>query len=255
MLTIDDIRLIDMKVSLVREWDRWSNLAAIGSNKDIEDFLVKNGIGTNAGLALLTRIAKYLSRKLRLPKGTLAKKIYAWRPLAVMADVFGAGIYVFVSRSLFTCYNKIRPTDGIKKEDKFRAMALAVADEIPDLLEICQASYAHIVQPVLESLLASNNMQDLSRDLRIPGVQMATDGDLHSLRKTSIPELLGICISPRGFIEELDSVTEGNAEAKTTLVRQQSIVRGHYNENGKDSTGDEDNDDDESGEEDDEDCN
>ncbi|EWY79686.1 hypothetical protein FOYG_17172 [Fusarium oxysporum NRRL 32931] len=255
MLTIDDVRLIDMKVSLIREWDRWSNPAATGSNKDIEDFLIKNGIDTNAGLALSTRIAKYLSRKLGLPESTLAKKIYAWRPLAVIADVFGAGIYVFVSRSLFTCYNKIRPTDGIKKEDKFRTMALAVADEIPDLVGICEASYAHVVQPVLESLLAGNNMQDLSRDLRVSGVQMATDGDLHSLRKTSIPELLGICISPRGFVEELDSVTEGNAEAETTLVCQQSIVRRHHDENGKDSTGDEDNDDDESGEEDDENCN
>ncbi|EMT67896.1 hypothetical protein FOC4_g10000075, partial [Fusarium odoratissimum] len=88
-------------------------------------------------------------------------------------------------------YFKIHPTDGIKKEDKFRAMALAVADELPNLLEICKASYKHVVQPVLKPLLPGNNMQDLSRDLRVPGVQMATDGDLHSLRKTSIPELLG----------------------------------------------------------------
>ncbi|CZR35887.1 uncharacterized protein FPRO_03853 [Fusarium proliferatum ET1] len=254
MLTIDDIRLIDMKVSLVREWDRWSNPAATGSNKDIEDFLVKNGIDTNAGLTLSTRIAKYLSRKLCLPEGTLAKKIYAWRPLAVMVDVFGPGIYVFVSRSLFTCYNKIRTTDGIKKEDKFRAMALAVADEIPDLLEICQASYAHVVQPVLESLVAGNNMmQGLSRDLRVPGVQMATDGDQHSLRKTSIPELLGICISPRGFVEELDSVTGGDADARTEMVRHRSNLHEHHHEDGKDSDGDND-DDDESGEEDDENC-
>ncbi|WKT53742.1 hypothetical protein QSH57_004326 [Fusarium oxysporum f. sp. vasinfectum] len=229
-MTIDDIRLIDMKVSLVREWDRWSNPAATGSDKDIEDFLVKNGIDTNAGLALSTRIAKYLSRKLGLPEGTLAKKTYAWRPLTVMADVFGAGIYVF--------------------EDKFRAMALAVVDELPDLLEICEASYTHVVQPVLKPLLPGSNMQDLSRDLRLPGFQMATDGDLHSLRKTSIPELLGICISPRGFVEELDSVTGGNAEAETTLVRRQSTLRGHH-EDGKDSNGDED-DDDGSGEEEDE---
>ncbi|OBS15635.1 hypothetical protein FPOA_13578 [Fusarium poae] len=83
----------------------------------------------------------------------------------------------------------------------------------------------------------SQRVQDLSRDFRVPGVQMATGGDLHSLRKTSIPELLGICISPRGSVEELDSVTEGNAEAETTLVRQQSTVRGHH-EDGKDSTGD-----------------
>ncbi|KAG4256532.1 hypothetical protein BFJ72_g14791 [Fusarium proliferatum] len=252
MLTIDDIRLIDIKVSLVHKWDRWSNPAATASNKDIKDFLVKNGIDTNAGLALSTRIAKYLSRKLGLPEGTLAKKIYAWQLLAVMADVFSASIYIFVSRSLFTCYNKIRPTNSIKKEDKFRTMALAVADEIPDLLGICEASYAHIVQPVLEFLLTGNNIQDLSRDLRVPGVQMATDGDIHSLRKISIPELLGVCISPRGFVEELDSVTEDNAEAKTTLVRQQSIVRRHHNENGKDSTGDEDNNDNESREEDNE---
>ncbi|VTT78180.1 unnamed protein product, partial [Fusarium fujikuroi] len=36
-------------------------------------------------------------------------------------------------------------------EDKLRAMALAVADQIPDLLEICQALYARVVQHVLES--------------------------------------------------------------------------------------------------------
>ncbi|KAH7187398.1 hypothetical protein DER44DRAFT_736774 [Fusarium oxysporum] len=251
MVTIDDIRLIDMKVSLVREWDRWSSPAATGSNRDIEDFLAKNGIDANAGLALSTRIAKYLSRKLGLPEGTLAKKIYAWRPLTVMADVFGAGIYVFVSRSLFTCYNKIHPTDGIKKEDKFRAMALAVADELPNLLEICEASYKHVVQPVLKPLLPGNNMQDLSRDLRVPGVQMATDGDLHSLRKTSIPELLGVCIPPRGFIEELGSVTGGDANVGTTLVRRQSTLHGHQHEDGKDSNVDDD-DDDGSGEEEDE---
>ncbi|RTE68169.1 hypothetical protein BHE90_017454, partial [Fusarium euwallaceae] len=234
MMTIDDIRLIDMKVSLVREWDRWSSPAATGSNRDIEDFLIKNGIDANAGLPLSTRIAKYLSRKLGLPEGTLAKKIYAWRPLTVMADVFGAGSYVFVSRSLFTCYNKIRPTDGIKKEDKFRAMALAVADELPVLLEICEASYTHVVQPVLKPLSPGNSiMQDLSRDLRIPGVQMATDGDLNSLRKTSIPELLGICIPPGGFVEELGSVTGGDADTGTALIRRQFNLHEHH-EDGED---------------------
>ncbi|KAH8648807.1 hypothetical protein BGZ61DRAFT_469732, partial [Ilyonectria robusta] len=245
MLTIDDIRLIDMKVSLVREWDRWSSPAATGSNGDIEDFLARNGIDANAGLTLSTRIAKYLSRKLSLPEGTLAKKIYAWRPLTVMADVFGAGIYVFVSKSLFTCYNKIRPTDGIKKEDKFRAMALAVADELPDLLEICKASYMHVVQPVLKPLPPGNSMQDLSRDVRVPGVKMAIDGDLYSLQKTSIPELLGVCIPPAGFVEELDSVTGGDDDAETTLVCRKSTLHEHH-EDDKDSNGDE------SGEEEDE---
>jgi hypothetical protein len=159
-----------------------------------------------------------------------------------------AGIYAFVSRSFFTCYNKIHSTDGIKKEDKFRAMARAVADELPDLLEICEASYTHVVQPVLKPLLPSNNMQDLSRDPQVPGVQMATDGDLHSLRKTSIPELLGVSIPPRGFVEELGSVTGGDADAETTLVRRQSTLHGHH-EDGKDSNGDDDDDDDGSGEE------
>jgi hypothetical protein len=157
MLMIDDIRLVDMKVSLVREWDCWSTPAVTGSNRDIEDFLIKNGIDANAGLTLSIRIAKYLSRKLNLPEGTLAKKIYAWRPLTVMADVFGAGIYVFVFRSLFMCYNKIRLTDGIKKEDKFRAMAVVIVDELPDLLEICEASYTYVVQPVLKPVLPGNN--------------------------------------------------------------------------------------------------
>ncbi|KAH7247523.1 uncharacterized protein BKA55DRAFT_68477 [Fusarium redolens] len=130
-------------------------------------------------------------------------------------------------------------------------MALAVADELPNLLEICEASYKHVVQPVLKPLLPGNNMQDLSRDLRVPGVQMATDGDLHSLRKTSIPELLGVCIPPRGFIEELGSVTGGDANVGTTLVRRQSTLHGHHHEDGKDSNVDDD-DDDGSGEEEDE---
>ncbi|KAL6353686.1 hypothetical protein LRP88_12999 [Fusarium phalaenopsidis] len=249
MSTIDDIRLIDMKVSLVREWDRWSSPAAAGLNGDIEDFLTRNGIDANAGLALSTRIAKYLSRKLGLPEGTLAKKIYAWRPLTVMADVFGAGSYVFVSRSLFTCYNKIRTTDGIKKEDKFRAMALAVADELPVLLEICKASSTHIVQPILNHLPPGNDgMQDLPRDLRVPGVQMATDGDLYNLRKTSIPELLGVYSLPAGFVEELGSVT-GDADTGTALIRRQFNLHEHH-EDGEDSNGDDDEDDESGGEED-----
>lgn len=147
-----------MKVLLVRKWDYQLSLAAIGLNRDIEDFLAKNGIDTNAGLALLTRIAKYLSRKLNLPKGTLAKKIYTWQLLIVIADIFGASIYVFISRSLFMCYNKIYLTDYIKKEDKFYAMVLAVIDKLSNLLEIYKALYKHVIQPVLKPLLPGNNM-------------------------------------------------------------------------------------------------
>ncbi|RYC82734.1 hypothetical protein BFJ63_vAg14400 [Fusarium oxysporum f. sp. narcissi] len=91
MLMIDDIGLIDMKVSLVRKWDRQSSPAATGSNTDIEDFPVKNGIDADAGLECSTRITKYLSRKLGIHEGTLAKKIYA-------TDVLGAGVYVFCDR-------------------------------------------------------------------------------------------------------------------------------------------------------------
>jgi hypothetical protein len=228
--TIDDIRLIDMKVSLVREWDRWSSQAATESNGDIEDFLAKNGIGANTGLALATRISKYLSRKLGLPEGALPKKIYAWRPLTVMADVFGAGSYVFVSRSLFTCYNKIRATDGIKKEDKFRAMALAVADELPDLLEICEASYTYVVQPALKAAASdSYRTQNLVTDLRVPGIQMAIGDDLSKLRKTSISELLGVYIPLIGSVEELENATEEDDDehAETGLVRRQSIPYEH----------------------------
>ncbi|VTT60130.1 unnamed protein product [Fusarium fujikuroi] len=57
-----------------------------------------------------------------------------------MADVFGAA-------------------EGIKKEDKFRLIALAVADELPDLLEICEASYTHVVKPILKPL-SGNSMQN-----------------------------------------------------------------------------------------------
>jgi hypothetical protein len=77
---------------------------------------------------------------------------------------------------------------------------------------------------------------------------MATDGDLYSLRKTSIPELLGVRISPGGFVEELDSVTGGDADAETTLVRRQSNLHEHH-EDGKDSNGDDDDDDDDESEE------
>lgn len=67
-------------------------------SRDIEDFLFKNGIDAKPGSTISTRIAKYLSRKLGLPRGALAKKIYAWRPLTVMADVFGPCIYIFTGR-------------------------------------------------------------------------------------------------------------------------------------------------------------
>jgi len=231
--TIEDIRLLDMKVSLVRKWDRWSSPAATELDRDIEEFLVKNGI--DRGPALSTRISKYLSMKLGLPDGSLAKKIYAWRPLAIMADVFGPGSYVFVSRSLFTCYNKVRQTDGIRKEDKFRAIVLAVADELPDLFRICDASDVHIVQPTLHNAISDNSTQDLIRDFRVPGIQMATDNDLCKLRKTSISELLGVDMPPAGPVEELDNAREGDDDddelPETGLVRRQSIHYGYNNKN------------------------
>jgi hypothetical protein len=58
---------------------------------------------------------------------------------------------------------------------------------------------------------------------------MAIDGDLYSLRKTSIPELLGVRIPLGGFIEELDSVTGGDTnDAEIILVRRQSNLHEHY---------------------------
>ncbi|KAL3584928.1 hypothetical protein FPOAC2_14709 [Fusarium poae] len=108
-------------------------------------------------------------------------------------------------------------------------MALAVADELPDLLEICKASYTHVVQPILQSRIPdSSNIQHLSRDMRVPGVQMATDGNLHSLRKTPIPQLLGISVSPRGFVEELGNAAGGDSDAEITLVRQRSTLQRYY---------------------------
>ena len=73
---------------------------------------------------------------------------------------------------------------------------------------------------------------------------MATNGNLNRLRKTSIPELLGICVFPRGLVEELDSVTEGDANAGTILIPRQ--FNGHEKHGDR---GYNDSDDDESGEE------
>ena len=77
-------------------------------DRDIEEFLAKNDMDISRGPALLIRIVKYLSRKLGLANSSLAKKIYAWRPLVIIVDIFRPGSYVFVSRSLFIYYNKIR---------------------------------------------------------------------------------------------------------------------------------------------------
>ena len=93
-----------------------------------------------------------------------------------MADVFGASIYVFVSRSLFTFRNKIRSSDGIGKDDKFRAMAVAVADELLDLLKICETSYTYVVQPILKPLIHGSSMEQPSRDLRILGLRWLQTG-------------------------------------------------------------------------------
>ena len=57
---------------------------------------------------------------------------------------------------------------------------------------------------------------------------MATNGNLNRWRETSIPELLGICVSQRWFVEELDSVTEGDADAGTTLISRQFNRHEHH---------------------------
>lgn len=71
---------------------------------------------------------------------------------------------------------------------------------------------------------------------------MATDGDLNSLRKTSILELLGISVSPGGFVEELDSVTGGDADAGTALIRRRCNLHEHHCGGREDSNSDGDDD-------------
>jgi hypothetical protein len=201
---IEDIQALHTKVSVVRQWEVWSQPDRLKADNTLSDFLDREGIVHTKHAPLSNRISKYLGKQLGFSSGQVTKKIYNWTPLAIMADVFGQGVFALIPKSLLTSYNSLRVTDGGTKEAKFRTIVEAIAEELPDLVRICGYCDKYIVQPVLSGGLEDGRA--LLLDLNVPGITMALDGELQKLRQTSILGLVSTesHMPPLGSVRELD---------------------------------------------------
>lgn len=199
----DDIRMLHTKVELIREWERWSQPDP--ADRDIAAFLDGEGIPRETGVVLSSRITKYLVKTMGVPAGQLAKKIYAWRPLAVLEEVLGPGVFVLLVKSVSTSYIRLRrrgDEDTATKETKFRAIVAAVVDELPVLLDVCAACYNVVVRDVLASAPPLAN-------LAVPGIRMAVEGDARLLHQTSICDLLDVVAIRRPLVGTVEELTDG----------------------------------------------
>jgi hypothetical protein len=213
----EDIRMLHAKVELVREWDRWSQPGQ--ADRDVAAFLDGEGIARGKGVVLASRVIKYLAKTIDTQPNTLAKKIYAWRPLAILEEAFGPGVLALVSKSVGTSYTRLRndASAATTKETKFRAVVAALVDELPLLLDVCRACDAHVVQAVLARPAQAAPRQALA-DLAVPGIKMAVEGEKRLLQRTPICDLLAVAAvpyPPQGTVQELvdsDSSDDGGED-------------------------------------------
>lgn len=201
----EDIRMLHAKVGLVREWDRWSQPGQ--ADRDVAAFLDGQGIARGTGVVLASRVIKYLAKTIDTQPSTLAKKIYAWRPLAILEEALGPGVLALVSKSVCTSYTRLRKEDSAvtTKEAKFRAVVAALVDELPLLLDVCRACDTHVVQTVLAHPAPATPTQALA-DLSVPGIRLAVEGEKRLLQHTPICDLLAVAATPyppRGTVQEL----------------------------------------------------
>ena len=214
----EDIRMLQTKASLVRDWERWSQSSCVDT--EVATFLDGEGITQDTGVVLTARISAYLAKTTKLPATQLSKKIYGWRPISILAETFGLGVFALLPKSVTTAYNRHRMlgSKSGKKEAKFRAVMDAVVDEMPILRDVCTSLQKYIVDDILAGKPAT-----LVED-RIPGIKMARDGDTRSLYSTPICVLLGIVTSKlpvTGTVQEIrddeeedDNEEEGEEEVE-----------------------------------------
>jgi hypothetical protein len=211
--TAEGIQIMDTKVKLVRQWQRWSHPAA--ADKEIASFLDSEGIPARAGVVLASRIVQYVAREAQIDAKKLPKKIYAWKPLAILDDLFGTGVLALAPSSMLTAYSRLRHhKDGLAKEARFRAVVTAAIEELPVLCEICQSCNDSVVQPILAS---AGQRPMLQADASVPGIRMARSGELDQLQDASLYDLFFTAPArrlPIGSVEELDESDRDDALVK-----------------------------------------
>lgn len=214
---VDDIRVLDAKVSVVKEWAEWSREGE--TNENVSVFLERNGIPRQKSICIASRIARYLGRRFNLQARQITKKIYAWKPYGILERQFGPGVFALIPKSLLTCYSKLRSTEGSKKEQKFQMVVESIAAELPMLRDICDACNTHVVQPVLAADGIQDSVNHVGK-IDVAGIRMALDGEVKMLYQTSICELLSLTpgLPLPGSTEEVGVLDkddrEGRAESR-----------------------------------------
>jgi len=95
-----------------------------------------------------TAITDHLAKELGLKdKKQIAKRMYRWRPLALLVKAFGDGILPFLPRSIFARFIKLKASeDGPSKEDKLK-IAIAALQQFPVFQHLCDYSLEKLLVP------------------------------------------------------------------------------------------------------------
>lgn len=196
---VDEIVVMNARVQAVRLWVRMLD----SGQDDISSFLDNSGVPKGQGLNLATRITKFVSARIGYPEKSMRKKIYTWKPLALLEERLGRGVLALVPKNLAGCYKRLEQDGRATKEERFRAIVDRIADGLPALADICAACDRHVVTPILSGEADRFSMTPVG-DTAIPAVKMALDGDKKGLYSSGFLELLSVDVSmPPASIQEL----------------------------------------------------
>jgi len=157
---ISQVLRIRQKVNVVRLWDALGRAAKENPafSKQLYAELARIGYQARASEPLRSRVLGYLSGALGLKRSQISDRLYRYRLLAVMVDVFGEGIYPYLPDSLEMTVKKLKVVkysegeDGsvFTKADKFKGAVEVLHEVFPALGELCQVWEANVIQRFLQ---------------------------------------------------------------------------------------------------------
>jgi hypothetical protein len=112
------------------------------------------------------RINRHLSQKANFPEGQIHKKICTWRPYVILEEHFGQGVFALVPKNMIGCYQKLRSTGKMTKEEKFQFVMNT--ELIPWPLDVIYIGRRYTVSPIITIRRAI--ICRIGADLAVPGV-------------------------------------------------------------------------------------
>ncbi len=194
------ISMLNRKVELLRSWDEWTAQVHEDQGGELSQFLTKQGFPHKQRGRLQSRLSGFLCKQMDIRDNkTFTNRIYQWRPLGILVEAFGPGVFLFSPPGLERFSRKLASSESLTKEERFTGAVQLLAKEAPVICQLCEAAYETIVQPILEG----------RRIGPTAGTRLALRKDKDAFRSLSLWDLVRAEVPGATRIQSVEEGDEG----------------------------------------------